>query len=79
MTCFANLSFGFLPSKSTKISDEIDPSFPKRIAEGAILKGKEDQDRRKIVDSERVNPKTQVNNLLSNALSIEIYVKKSVI
>ena len=56
-----NLSFGFLSSESAKICDEISPVFPKGIAEATILEGKQGKDRAKIVDSERIKPKTQVN------------------
>lgn len=57
-----NQDLGFIPSESTKIYDGIDPLSTKRGAESTILDGKKDQDRVKINDPERINPKVQVNN-----------------
>jgi YD repeat-containing protein len=52
-----NLSFGFISSKSRKISH-----FSSReIAEDAISERKNGKDREKILDFERIEPKTQVN------------------
>jgi hypothetical protein len=57
-----NLSFGFISSKSREISDEIAHFSSKGIAEGAISKKKNRQDRGKILDFEQIESKTQVNN-----------------
>jgi hypothetical protein len=58
----SNLSFGFISSKSREISDEISHFSSKGIAEGAISEKKDGEDRGKILDFERTEPKTQVNN-----------------
>jgi hypothetical protein len=60
---FNNLSFGFISSKSREISDEISHFSSKGIAEGAISEKKNGKDRGKILDFERTEPKTQVNNI----------------
>ena len=60
---FINLNNGFLPSASIEICDEIALVFPKVIAEGTIPLEKQEQDRAKIVDVERIKPITQVINL----------------
>jgi hypothetical protein len=57
---FINLSFGFISSKSKEISDEIFHFFSKGVAEGAISEKKNGKDRGKILDFERIEPKTQV-------------------
>ncbi len=56
-----NLSFGFLSSESIEVFDGFSPLCPQEIAEGAIFEGKEEKNREKIIDSERIKPKTQVN------------------
>lgn len=56
-----NLSCGFLTSESEEIYDEISPVFLKEIVKGAIFDKNQEKDREKIADSERINPKTQVN------------------
>ena len=58
-----NLNNGFLPSASIEICDEIALVFPKVIAEGTIPLEKQEQDRAKIVDVERIKPIIQVNKL----------------
>ncbi|MGE5196252.1 MAG: hypothetical protein ACM3JI_02855, partial [Anaerolineae bacterium] len=55
-----SMSFGFLSSESFKIFDEIAYFCPKEIGEDSIFKDKSGQDREKILDSERIKPKTQV-------------------
>ena len=57
-----NLNNGFLPSASIEICDEIALVFPKVIAEGTIPLEKQEQDRAKIVDVERIKPIIQVIN-----------------
>jgi hypothetical protein len=61
---FTNLSFEFISSKSREISDEISHFPSKGIAEGAISEKKNGKDRGKILDSERIEPKTQVTNCI---------------
>ncbi len=56
-----NLSFGFLFSESIEIFNEVFHFYPKIIAEGAIFEEKNEKDLEKIVDSERIKPKIQVN------------------
>jgi tRNA modification GTPase len=55
-----NLSFEFISSKSREIPDEIVHFSSKGITEGAISEKKNGQDRGKILDFERIEPKTQV-------------------
>ncbi len=61
-----NLSFGFLSSESIEIFNELFHFYPKIIAEGAIFEEKNEKDLEKIVDSERIKPKTQVK--MNNSL-----------
>lgn len=60
-----NLSSGFISSKSGKISDEIAPVSSKGIAEGSISEKKQGQDRGKIPDFERIEPRTQVQKKIA--------------
>ena len=60
-----NLSSGFVLLKINGFFDEILHFCPLGISEGHILKGKNAEFREKTVDSERDEPRTQVN---SNAL-----------
>jgi hypothetical protein len=53
-----NLSFGFISSKSREISH----FSSKGIAEGVISEKKNGKDRGKILDFERIEPKTQVDS-----------------
>jgi adenylate kinase len=57
----SNLSFGFISSKSREISDEISHFSSKGIAKGAISERKNEKDCGKILDFERIEPKTQVS------------------
>jgi hypothetical protein len=61
---FKNPSFGFISSKSREISDEISHFSSKGIAEGAISEKKNGKDRGKVLDFERIEPKTQVKKRL---------------
>jgi hypothetical protein len=67
LSCFNNLSFGFISSKSREISDEISHFSSKGIAEDAISEKKNGKDREKILDFERIEPKIQVITLMSKA------------
>jgi hypothetical protein len=58
---FSNQSFGFISSKSKEISDEVSHFSSKGTAEGAISEKKNGKDRGKILDFERIEPKTQVS------------------
>jgi hypothetical protein len=51
---------GSSPSESIEIFDEISHFFSNGIAKGAISKKKNGKDRGKILDFERIEPKTQV-------------------
>jgi hypothetical protein len=56
-----NLGFGFISPKSREISDEIFHFSSKGIAEGTISEKKNGKDRGKVLDFERIEPKTHVN------------------
>jgi hypothetical protein len=62
-----NPSFGFISSKSREISDETADFSSKGIAEGAISEKKNEQDRGKILDFKRIEPKTQVIKFIPNS------------